>query len=233
MGNELSQNYVPNDSEIQNVEKVTKRLMSTKSWQPDITDLWLQFTKKFKPHDFEINSTLLSSLYRENGTIDEPSVLTDAINKCKCGKGSSKDNDIVIFAWMLTKNMDYFRSLEANALTELAKSIKVGNGMDPDTQMGPLNNKNQLERIEELVEDAKAHGAKIEAGGGRLTDQDGYFYQPTIVTGIKEYCISSFDLIRISKTRVYASLFVNCPQTVRHVWDTESSKANTFCISTG
>lgn len=72
------------------------------------------------------------------------------------------------------------------ALTQLAKKVKVGNGLDPNIEMGPLNNKEQLKRVEELVEDAKNHGAKIETGGHRISDKAGYFYQPTIVTGIKE-----------------------------------------------
>lgn len=71
------------------------------------------------------------------------------------------------------------------ALTELANKVKVGNGLNADTQIGPLNNKAQLERVESLVDDAKAHGATIETGGERISGE-GYFYKPTIVTGIKE-----------------------------------------------
>lgn len=71
------------------------------------------------------------------------------------------------------------------ALTELADSVKVGNGLEAGIELGPLNNKEQLARVEALVADAKAHGAKIETGGERL-GQAGYFYKPTIVTGINE-----------------------------------------------
>lgn len=71
------------------------------------------------------------------------------------------------------------------ALTELAQTVKVGDGLDPNTEIGPLNNNAQLERVETLVNDAKSHGAKIEAGGERL-DKEGYFYKPTIVTDVKE-----------------------------------------------
>ena len=118
--NELSQDCVPCDLEVQHIKEVVEKLMTTKSWQPNISDSYLQFIKKFKLSDFEMSSILLSSLYREDRIINEPSLLIDAINRCKCGKGSPKDNDIVIFAWMLTKNTDYFQNLETNALTELS-----------------------------------------------------------------------------------------------------------------
>jgi acyl-CoA reductase-like NAD-dependent aldehyde dehydrogenase len=68
------------------------------------------------------------------------------------------------------------------ALIERAKSVKVGNGLDPDTQLGPINNKMQLEKLMGMVDDAKRDGARIETGGARL-DSPGYFYPPTIVTG--------------------------------------------------
>lgn len=68
---------------------------------------------------------------------------------------------------------------------ELAKKIKVGDGLDPATEMGPLNNCAQLERVIELVDDARQAGARIVTGGQRL-DCPGYFYPPTIVTDIAE-----------------------------------------------
>ena len=70
-------------------------------------------------------------------------------------------------------------------LTELAKNVIVGNGQDPQTEIGPLNNKMQFERVKELVADAKAHQATIETGGEAIGDR-GYFYKPTIITGIQE-----------------------------------------------
>lgn len=69
-----------------------------------------------------------------------------------------------------------------SALVERAKSVKVGNGLEPDTQLGPINNKMQLEKLMGMVDDARRNGARIEVGGARL-DSPGYFYPPTIVTG--------------------------------------------------
>jgi acyl-CoA reductase-like NAD-dependent aldehyde dehydrogenase len=70
-------------------------------------------------------------------------------------------------------------------LSSIAKGTKLGNGMDPETTMGPLNNKPQFERVIELVEDAKQAGAMIVTGGVPLPGR-GYFFPPTIVTNISE-----------------------------------------------
>lgn len=118
MGDTMPQ--VPDDSAVQYIKETQAKLMEKKSWQPDIADSWLQFITKFKPSDLETNSVLLSSLYREDGVIEEPPLLIDALDRCKRGEGSAEDNDTVIFAWMLTKNLDYFRALETNAQTELS-----------------------------------------------------------------------------------------------------------------
>jgi len=71
------------------------------------------------------------------------------------------------------------------ALARLANSVKVGDGMQPDTQLGPINNKPQFERVIGLLEDAKKAGAKVLAGGGARAGA-GYFIEPTLVTGIAE-----------------------------------------------
>ncbi|MEE2638144.1 MAG: aldehyde dehydrogenase family protein [Acidobacteriota bacterium] len=70
-------------------------------------------------------------------------------------------------------------------LGEVARGVRVGDGFVADTQLGPLNNRPQFERVQELVEDAKQTGAKVVAGGHRLTD-DGYFYAPTIVGDVSD-----------------------------------------------
>jgi acyl-CoA reductase-like NAD-dependent aldehyde dehydrogenase len=70
-------------------------------------------------------------------------------------------------------------------LAALAKSVKVGNGLEEGVELGPINNKPQFERVSMLVEDAKKHGATFAAGGERIGER-GYFFQPTIVTGVAE-----------------------------------------------
>lgn len=66
------------------------------------------------------------------------------------------------------------------ALGELANSTKVGNGLEETTELGPLQNANQLAIIKSLVESAKSNNARFIAGGNEI-DGAGYFFQPTII----------------------------------------------------
>jgi acyl-CoA reductase-like NAD-dependent aldehyde dehydrogenase len=68
------------------------------------------------------------------------------------------------------------------AFVAYAKTVVVGDGMEPSTQVGPLNNAPLLERVRGLVEDARARGGRVVLGGERLP-RPGYFYPPTLVTG--------------------------------------------------
>src|SRR5437870_11939963 len=79
---------------------------------------------------------------------------------------------------------DIYRPVLA-ALTELAKQVKVGDGLQPDTQLGPINNQPQFSRVQELVEDARRAGGTVVTGGAPLPTP-GYFYPPTIVTDVGE-----------------------------------------------
>jgi acyl-CoA reductase-like NAD-dependent aldehyde dehydrogenase len=69
---------------------------------------------------------------------------------------------------------------------EHVKTIKVGNGMDSSTDMGPLISAKAMERVESQVQKSVAQGAKILHGGKRLTDAGkGWFYSPTVLTDVK------------------------------------------------
>jgi acyl-CoA reductase-like NAD-dependent aldehyde dehydrogenase len=66
------------------------------------------------------------------------------------------------------------------------RSLKVGNGLDPETEVGPLINTKQRQWIEKLVEGARAEGVEIAAGGKRPERfEKGYFFEPTVMTGVK------------------------------------------------
>jgi acyl-CoA reductase-like NAD-dependent aldehyde dehydrogenase len=69
-------------------------------------------------------------------------------------------------------------------LGRLARETVVGDGLEPGTQIGPIQNKAQLEKVKGFLEDARQNG-KIVAGGGVL-ERDGYFVQPTIVRDISD-----------------------------------------------
>ena len=66
---------------------------------------------------------------------------------------------------------------------QAASAIKVGNGMDPATEMGPLISESQLKRVLAYVQSGVEEGAHLSLGGRRLMDDEygkGYFVQPTI-----------------------------------------------------
>lgn len=72
-----------------------------------------------------------------------------------------------------------------SALAEKARSVKVGDGNAEGTQLGPINNKPQFDRVSELVADA-VHSGATAASGGKPVDGPGYFFEPTILTGLSD-----------------------------------------------
>jgi len=65
-------------------------------------------------------------------------------------------------------------------------ALRVGSGLEPQTQVGPVINAKQRDRVETLVESARAAGASVRVGGGRPPDLSrGYFYQPTVVADVQ------------------------------------------------
>jgi succinate-semialdehyde dehydrogenase/glutarate-semialdehyde dehydrogenase len=64
-------------------------------------------------------------------------------------------------------------------------ALKVGNGLEPDVAVGPLVNAEARDKVEALVEDARARGAKLETGGRRLSPP-GYFYAPTVLSHVPD-----------------------------------------------
>lgn len=82
-----------------------------------------------------------------------------------------------------SKRMYVHEDIYEEFLTELvnfAKTIKVGDGIDPTTVLGPVQNKMQYEKVIDLIEDTKRIGANI-VQGGVIEDKPGYFIPITIV----------------------------------------------------
>jgi succinate-semialdehyde dehydrogenase/glutarate-semialdehyde dehydrogenase len=66
-----------------------------------------------------------------------------------------------------------------------ARRLKLGPGLDPSTQMGPLANRRGFENAARLVEDALGNGARLLAGGGRPAGMDkGFFFSPTVLADV-------------------------------------------------
>jgi acyl-CoA reductase-like NAD-dependent aldehyde dehydrogenase len=72
-----------------------------------------------------------------------------------------------------------------DALVVEAKKAKVGDGLDPATELGPIQNKMQYDKVVSIIEDTKKRGAKI-LSGGEVPKGPGYFLPPTLVTDIDE-----------------------------------------------
>ncbi len=74
----------------------------------------------------------------------------------------------------------------AIACAEKAGRLRVGNGMDANTDVGPMINQRQLRIVEAQVEDAKARGARVLAGGRRLPELGANFYAPTVLVDVTQ-----------------------------------------------
>jgi succinate-semialdehyde dehydrogenase/glutarate-semialdehyde dehydrogenase len=71
------------------------------------------------------------------------------------------------------------------AFAEKARTVKVGDGLDPSTQMGPVANHRRIEAMEMFVADAKAKGARLLAGGQRLGNR-GYYFPLTVLADLPD-----------------------------------------------
>jgi phenylacetaldehyde dehydrogenase len=73
-------------------------------------------------------------------------------------------------------------------LSERAGSVRLGHGLDPSTEMGPLISSTHRDRVLGYVDAASADGAEVVSGGGRASVEgltDGYFMQPTVIAGVR------------------------------------------------
>jgi acyl-CoA reductase-like NAD-dependent aldehyde dehydrogenase len=74
--------------------------------------------------------------------------------------------------------------LFARACAEKTKHLRIGNGMDANTDVGPMISEQQVQVVESHVEDAKARGARVLAGGTRLPQLGVNFYAPTVLADV-------------------------------------------------
>jgi len=71
-----------------------------------------------------------------------------------------------------------------NRMVAISRSLKIGSGFDPQTQVGPLISNEQLERVAHYVAVGRREGADVALGGARH-GSTGFFHQPTIFTGVR------------------------------------------------
>ncbi len=84
-----------------------------------------------------------------------------------------------------------------------AAKIKVGSGLDPATQMGPLVSEEQLQRVCNYIEIGMAEGAKA-ASGGHKVDGKGYFVEPTVLANTKEH-------MKVVQEEIFGPVVVTIP----------------------
>jgi succinate-semialdehyde dehydrogenase/glutarate-semialdehyde dehydrogenase len=74
-----------------------------------------------------------------------------------------------------------------DAAVGFARGLKLGNGLEPGVEVGPMFEKKALDQTVRLVEDAKQHGARVLTGGSRSDRFDrGYFFEPTVLTNLSD-----------------------------------------------
>ena len=84
-------------------------------------------------------------------------------------------------------------------VAEFGKKLQVGNGLDPNTQIGPLVSEQQLERVTSYLDIGQKEGARALAGGGRVTEgalSKGFFVSPTVFAGVQ-------DNMRIAQEEIF------------------------------
>jgi acyl-CoA reductase-like NAD-dependent aldehyde dehydrogenase len=70
------------------------------------------------------------------------------------------------------------------ALADIAGGLRIGPGLDPATDLGPLISRVHLDRVRELIENGRAAGAEVAVGGDSPDGRDaGYFLEPTVIVG--------------------------------------------------
>jgi succinate-semialdehyde dehydrogenase/glutarate-semialdehyde dehydrogenase len=73
-----------------------------------------------------------------------------------------------------------------DGFVEYSRNLKVGDGLDPQSQMGPLAHARRIEAMESFVADAQSSGATMRTGGKRIGNQ-GYFFEPTVFTDVPHH----------------------------------------------
>lgn len=90
-----------------------------------------------------------------------------------------------------------------SGIVEFAAKLKVGAGDDPDSVMGPLVNKTQLNTVSGYVDLGREEGAEVAVGGNRPFDR-GYFYSPTVI-------VDANDKMRVTREEIFGPVLVAQP----------------------
>ena len=90
-------------------------------------------------------------------------------------------------------------------LADYAREAKVGPGLDPGTQLGPLVSQEQFDRVKGYIDSGVQEGAEIAAGGAPDgASGGGYFVEPTLFVGVE-------DSMRIAREEIFGPVLVAMP----------------------
>ncbi|UOQ45110.1 aldehyde dehydrogenase family protein [Halobacillus salinarum] len=106
--------------------------------------------------------------------------LHDAVQSCVSGAFSAVGQNCIGVQRIYVEEELYSSFLDT--FVSRTEELNVGDKMDELTDIGPMINETEAERVEEWVEEAVSTGAKVETGGKR----SGAFYSPTVLTGVAE-----------------------------------------------
>jgi acyl-CoA reductase-like NAD-dependent aldehyde dehydrogenase len=93
-----------------------------------------------------------------------------------------------------------------SGLTDAASKMKLGQGIDPTTELGPVVSQEQLERVMGYIKSGKREGATSTTGGERASGDlaQGYFVQPTIFDSVR-------DDMTIAREEIFGPVVVALP----------------------
>ena len=109
---------------------------------------------------------------------------TDQVSKLMAGMKYRNAGQVCISPTRFFLHEKIYDKFVSN-FTDIAKNLKVGDGLDPETKMGPLANPRRISAIEGFIQDAQEKGAKVATGGKRIGNQ-GNFFEPTVLTDVPE-----------------------------------------------
>ena len=83
----------------------------------------------------------------------------------------------------------------AAMMLKATQNLRVGHGADPGTTMGALTTPRGIDKLERHISDAVAKGGKVLCGGKRPQNLDGYFFEPTIISGMTSSMLTTQEEI--------------------------------------
>jgi succinate-semialdehyde dehydrogenase/glutarate-semialdehyde dehydrogenase len=115
------------------------------------------------------------SIVFEDADLDQAVKILSASKFRNAGQACISPTRLLVQEPLYEKFVDKF--------TAAAKSVKVGDGLDSSTRMGPMANSRRIDAMEMFIADATQKGSKVKTGGKRIGNK-GFFFEPTVVTDV-------------------------------------------------